>query len=49
VQGNSGEQANYRKLFARSQFSGGEARRLLQWQARDTLEDLMPAMLAELD
>ena len=49
VRGNSAEQASYRKLFAPEQFSGGEARRLLQWQARDTLENLMPAMLAELD
>jgi UDP-glucose 4-epimerase len=49
VRGSSGEQAYYQKLFAPQQYSGDAACKALQWQARYTLEDLMPAMLAELD
>lgn len=49
VQGNSGEQGSYRKLFGAEQYSNDTACRLLYWQPRQTLEDLMPAMLAELD
>jgi nucleoside-diphosphate-sugar epimerase len=49
VQGSSGEQGNYRKLFSAEQYSGDRACQVLNWQARYTLEDLMPAMLAEMD
>jgi hypothetical protein len=49
VQGNSGGQGNFQKLFAPEQYSSDAACRALQWQARYALEDLMPAMLTELD
>lgn len=49
VQGNSAEQGSYRKLFAPEQYSNAAACQALQWQPRETLEDLMPVMLAELD
>jgi UDP-glucose 4-epimerase len=48
LRGNSRVRGSYHKLFSSDVYSNAEACRLLHWQPRDTLDDLMPAMLAGL-
>jgi hypothetical protein len=48
VRGRSGDTGLYQKLFGGAEHSNHELCEALHWQPRDTLEDLMPAMLEEL-
>jgi nucleoside-diphosphate-sugar epimerase len=48
VRGRSADAGIYQKLFGSGEHSNRELCETLHWQPRDTLEDLMPAMLEDL-